>query len=109
MAHFARIENGIVTNVYVLVNSVITDSTGNEQGSLGKKFLADLYGGKPSDYVQCSYNGNIRGAYPAPSYSYNKKRDIFIAPQPGPDWILDEATCTWIDPNPPEIEDAPAS
>lgn len=62
MAHFARVENGIVQEVIVVSNDVIVDSNGVEQEQLGIDFCKSLYG-QDTDWVQTSYNGNIRGKY----------------------------------------------
>lgn len=71
MAHFAHVSNGVVTLVYVVANAVITDENGDEQESLGQAFLADLFGGDPADYVQCSYNATMRGVYPGPGFTWD--------------------------------------
>ena len=60
MAHFCKIEDGIVHQVVVINNEVITDEKGKEQESLGAKFCAELFGG---EWVQTSYNANFRGKY----------------------------------------------
>jgi len=80
MAHFARVIDGVVVQVHVVNNGVITDKNGVEQETLGQKFLADLHGYKPSELVQCSYNANFRGVYPGVGYSYDKALDVFVAP-----------------------------
>ena len=61
MAHFAKIEDGIVRQVIVVNNEVITDEQGIEQEEIGAAFCADLFGG---EWVQCSYNASFRGKYP---------------------------------------------
>jgi hypothetical protein len=71
MAHFAYVQDGIVVRVHVLANAVITDGHGDEVEGLGQVFLADLHGGDPADYIQCSYNGTMRGIYPGPGYSWD--------------------------------------
>lgn len=71
MAHFAYVQDGYVKRVHVLANPVITDENGVEQESLGQAFLADLHGGDPADYVQCSYNATMRGAYPGPGFTWD--------------------------------------
>jgi len=81
MAHFARVNNGIVQKIHVLNNNVITDKNGVEQEFLGQEFLANLHGGTPKEYIQCSYNGNSRGLYPGPGYKYDEELDEFIAPE----------------------------
>jgi hypothetical protein len=60
MAHFAKIENNIVSQVIVVNNEVLLDENGIEQESIGAQFCADLFGGT---WVQTSYNGKIRGKY----------------------------------------------
>ena len=71
MAHFAKVNNGIVVDVHVLANAVIEDDEGIEQENLGQAFLANLWGGELAAYVQCSYNGRIRGCYPANGYTWD--------------------------------------
>jgi len=60
MAHFAKIEDGIVRQVVVINNEVITDEKGKEQESLGAEFCAELFGGT---WIQTSYNAKFRGKY----------------------------------------------
>lgn len=60
MAHFAKVENGIVTEVIVVNNEVILDENGIEQEEIGKQFCSDLFGG---EWVQTSYNGTFRNKY----------------------------------------------
>lgn len=62
MAHFARIENGIVREVIVVNNEVLLDDNGVEQESIGIAFCKSLYGDN-TEWVQTSYNGNFRGKY----------------------------------------------
>ena len=80
MAHFANVVNGLVRKVHVVSNAVITDGDGVEQESLGQEFLAELHGYSPSDVVQCSYNGNIRGVFPGPGFIYDEANDVFVEP-----------------------------
>lgn len=60
MAHFAKIEDGIVRQVIVIANEVLKDESGVEQESLGSQFCTDTFGG---EWVQTSYNGTFRGKY----------------------------------------------
>ena len=100
MAHFAKVIDGQVVTVHVLANDVITDDEGVEHEELGQAFLAELHGCLPTELVQCSYNGNMRGMYPSPGHKYDENRDAFIPPQPYPSWVLDEDTCLWVAPIP---------
>lgn len=60
MAHFAKIENNIVSQVIVVNNEVLLDENGIEQESIGAQFCQDTFGGT---WVQTSYNANFRGKY----------------------------------------------
>jgi hypothetical protein len=60
MAHFAKIENGLVSQVIVVNNEVLLDDNGVEQESIGSQFCTDLFGG---EWIQTSYNANLRGKY----------------------------------------------
>ena len=93
MSHFAKVENGIVTEVLVIDQDVI--DTG-------------LFG-DPSLFVQTSYNTRggqhpegypLRKNYAGMGYTYDAERDAFIPPQPFVSWSLDEDTCLWEPPTP---------
>lgn len=60
MAHFAKIEDGRVTQVIVIANAVLVDENGIEQEALGVQFCSDTFGGT---WVQTSYNSTTRGKY----------------------------------------------
>jgi hypothetical protein len=80
VAHYAYVVDGVVERVHVLANAVITDDDGVEHEDWGQKFLADLHGYQPDELVQCSYNGNFRGVYPGPGFTYDPVANVFIAP-----------------------------
>ena len=92
MAHFAKIEDNIVTQVIVVDNSDILDESNNESEALGIKICQDLLGGT---WVQTSYNGNIRKNYAGIGYTYDSSRDAFIDPSPYASWVLNETTCKY--------------
>lgn len=92
MAHFAQLENNIVTKVIVVANEVITDENGNENEQIGIDFCSHLVGGT---WKQTSYNGNIRKNYAGIGDTYDEVRDAFISPKPYNSWLLDETTCQW--------------
>ena len=95
MAHFAKIEDGIVREVIVVNNEVLLDDKGVEQEELGAKFCVELFGGT---WVQTSYNANFRGKYAGIGDYYDSVNDIFVAPQPFPSWTLDKETYLWTAP-----------
>jgi hypothetical protein len=95
MAHFAQIENNLVTQVIVVDNNDVLDAQGNESESIGAQFCTDLLGG---DWVQTSYNSNIRKNYAGVGYTYNATIDAFIPQRPYNSWTLNESTCKWVPP-----------
>ncbi len=89
MAHFARIENSLVTEVLVVSNDL---------EHRGADFLAnDL--GLGGTWIQTSYNNNFRKQYAGIGYTYDAVNDVFIAPQPYPSWSLDR-NFDWQPPTP---------
>lgn len=78
MAHFAKVENGIVTQVIVVSN----DDCGNLQfpksESIGQAFLASI--GLDGQWLQTSYNANFRGRYAGIGFNYDKSKDEFVPP-----------------------------
>ena len=75
MAHFAKVNDGIVTKVIVAEQDFINS------GAVGDSFL----------WVQTSYNGNFRKQYAGTGYTYDKTNDVFIAPKPYASWTLDSS------------------
>jgi hypothetical protein len=91
MSHYAKIENGIVTQVIVAEEDFI------QTGALGD----------PAGWIQTSYNTHggqhpegrpLRKNYAGIGYTYDSGRDAFIPPQPYPSWMLNEETCLWFAP-----------
>lgn len=92
MAHFAQLENNIVTQVIVVNNQELLDENNVEQEEKGIAFCQSLLGG---NWKQTSYNANIRKNYAGAGYTYDAERDAFIPPKPYASWILNEDTCRW--------------
>jgi hypothetical protein len=79
MAHFAKIENGIVTNVIVVNNEVLQNKDFPESETIGQSFLASL--NLDGEWLQTSYNANFRGVYAGIGYTYNNQLDKFQSPE----------------------------
>ena len=89
MAHFAQIdENNIVIQVIVINNEILLDTNDNESEAKGIDFCESLYGHR--DWVQTSYNGNMRYNFAGQGYTYDEVNDAFYAPQPFASWSLNE-------------------
>ena len=88
MAHFAEInDNNIVTRVIVIHNNEITVD-GQELEFKGIDFCEGLFGHR--NWVQTSYNGNIRYNFAGVGYTWDPDNNAFYAPQPYASWSLDE-------------------
>ena len=90
MAHYAKVENGVVTNVIVAEADVVN---------------ANTFG---SGWVQTSYNTRggvhpenrpLRKNFAAVGYTYDSVRDAFIPPKPFESWVLNEETCLFDPPS----------
>ena len=92
MAHFAKIENNVVTQVIVVDNKDCADASGVEKEYIGAAFCERLLGGT---WKQTSYNGFIRKNYAGVGYAFDAERDAFIPPKPYNSWLLNEDTCLW--------------
>lgn len=78
MAHFARVEDGIVREVIVVGND---DCAGGEfpaSEPVGQAFINSI--GLSGTWKQTSYNGNFRGTYAGIGFTYDSENDVFVAP-----------------------------
>ena len=92
MAHFAKIVNGIVTDVITVDNADILDDDGNESEAVGKAFCNNLFGG---NWVQTSYNSNFRKNYAGIGDTYDEERNAFIGSKAFPSWVFNETICKY--------------
>lgn len=95
MSHFAKILDGRVMQVIVAE----------------PEFFDTFVDSSPGQWLQTSYNtrGNVhygsdgkpdggeplRGNYAGIGYIYDQTHDVFYAPQPGPEWVLNTNTWLW--------------
>ena len=94
MAHYAKVENTLVTQVIVAE----------------PEFFETFVDSSPGEWIKTSYNtyGGVhsdggtplRKNYAGVGFTYDSRRDAFIPPQPYPSWVLDEDTCLWDSPVP---------
>ena len=101
MAHFAKVENGIVTQV------IVADQDFIDSGAVGD----------PNQWVQTSYNTRdglhydpetgepdgkpaLRWNYAGIGMAYDAEDDVFYTKKPWDSWTLDRNTYTWIPPVP---------
>ena len=92
MSHWAELDSDNK------VIRVLVGDNNDPAGDEGYQWLLDNLGG---NWIQTSYNGNIRKNYAGIGYIYDEVRDAFIAPEPETAIGFDEDTCRWIV---PEVE-----
>ena len=102
MAHFAELdENNTVLQVIVVHNNELLDGE-TESEAKGVEFCSTLFG--HMNWVQTSYNNNIRKQFAGTGYTYDSDSDVFVAPQPYPSWSLDDNS-DWQAPTPMPEDD----
>ena len=95
MAHYAKVSNGLVTQVIVAE----------------AEFFETFVDSSPGAWIQTSYNTRggkhygqegleddgvaLRKNYAGVGYTYDATRDAFIPPQPYNSWTLNEDTCQY--------------
>ncbi len=89
MAHYAKVNNGIVEKVIVAE----------------AEFFDTFVDSSPGTWVQTSYNTventhseggtPLRKNYATIGFTYDLVRDAFYAPKPYNSWTLNEDTCQW--------------
>ena len=78
MAHFALMEGDTVATVNCVANDAIENAEFPESETLGQELLARS--GFEGTWLQCSYSGSFRGAYPGPGWTYDSVLDEFLPP-----------------------------
>ena len=89
MAHYAKVNNGLVEQVIVAE----------------AEFFDTFVDSSPGEWIQTSYNTQggvhsdggtpLRKNYAGTGFTYDKTRDAFIPPKPYESWVLNEDTCDW--------------
>ena len=94
MAHYAKVSNGIVTQVIVAE----------------PEFFDSFVDTSPGEWIQTSYNTQggvhlnggtpLRKNYAGIGFTYDTEKDAFIPPKPFESWLLNEEFCLWEAPTP---------
>jgi hypothetical protein len=89
MSHFAKVVDGVVTQVIVAE----------------PEFFQTFVDSSPGEWIQTSYNTYggehklggtpLRKNYAGVGFTYDRTRDAFIPPKPFTSWVLNEDTCLW--------------
>jgi len=78
MAHFARVEDGVVREVLVIGDADCTDANGVETDAAGQAFIHAC--GISGHWIRTSINANIRGKFAGVGDTYDADNDVFVAP-----------------------------
>jgi len=93
MSHFAKVVDGVVTQVIVAE----------------PEFFNTFVDTSPGQWIQTSYNTHggqhpegrpLRKNYAGVGFTYDAQRDAFIPPKPYTSWVLNEDSCLWEAPAP---------
>jgi len=89
MAHFAKVVDGVVTQVIVAE----------------PEFFETFVDSSSGEWIQTSYNTfggehklggtPLRKNYAGIGFTYDRVKDAFIPPKPFASWVLNEDTCLW--------------
>jgi hypothetical protein len=98
MAHFAKVLNGIVTQVIVaepdFFDAFVDDSPGDwiqtSYNTIGGIHV-DPVTRKPTADQSKAFRKNFAGV----GFTYDANRDAFIPPKEFESWVLNEDTCMW--------------
>jgi len=99
MSHFAKVVDGLVTQVIVAK----------------LEFFDTFVDSSPGQWIQTSYNTRggvhtlggtpLRKNYAGIGFTYDAQRDAFIPPKPYNSWTLNETSCLWEPPTPKPNDD----
>jgi len=99
MAHFAKVNYGIVEQVIVAE----------------AEFFNTFVDSSPGEWIQTSYNTRggvhlnggtpLRGNFAGIGYTYDRTNDVFYAPKPYTSWVLNQTTWLWEAPTPMPTDD----
>jgi hypothetical protein len=98
MANFAQLdEDNKVINVIVISNDEILDENGDESEELGIAKCKEILG-QDTNWVQTSYNNNVRGRYAQIGGYYLPKEGVFTPRKSYDSWKFDVKILDWVAP-----------
>jgi len=87
MSHFAKVENGLVTQVIAAEQDFI------DTGVVGHGWIQTSYNTIANKHTKGGTP--LRGNYAGIGFTYDATNDVFYPPQPFPSWNLDHSDWTW--------------
>ncbi len=95
MPHFARIDSSNIVVEVIVIDEKDCMLDGIESEQAGIEFCNSLI---PGNWIQTSYNSNIRKNYAGTGYTYVQDADAFVPPRPFESWLLNGETYQWFPP-----------
>jgi len=107
MSHYAKIENGIVTQVIVAEQDFIDFISKNNDTWIQTSYntIGGVYYYPNSNEPSEDQSYALRKNFASVGFSYDSNIDAFIPPQPFNSWTLNEDTCLWRSPIPYPSDD----
>lgn len=109
MAHYAKVQQGVVTQVIVAEPEFFDTFVDNSPG----RWIKTSYNIRGGVYYDPATNepaadqsvinedeARLRKNYAGIGFAYDKDRDAFIPPKPYDSWLLNEESCLWEAPVP---------
>ena len=103
MAHYAKVEEGIVTDIQVIPNY---ETDGVEDLEAQEAHILQMF--PDTTWIKCSYNTYhnahlldgtpLRGNHAGVGSIYDADNDVFYREQPYSSWTLDTSTWDWVAP-----------
>ena len=103
MAHFAKVQDGVVTQVIVAEPEffdTFVDSTPGEWIQTSYNTRGGVHYDPETQQPSSTQEKALRKNYAGIGFTYDRDRDAFIPPKPFDSWLLDEGTCLWEAPVP---------
>ena len=92
MAHYAKVNNGIVETVIVAEADFFDNFVDDSPGT----WIQTSYNTKGGVHSECGTP--LRKNYAGTGFIYDSTLDAFYEAQPFPSWTLNESTCLWAPP-----------
>jgi len=107
MSHYAKIENGIVTQVIVAEQDFIDFISKNNDTWIQTSYntRGGIYYYPNSNEPSEDQSYALRKNFASIGFSYDSNIDAFIPPKPFNSWTLNEDTCLWQSPIPYPSDD----
>jgi len=97
MGHYAKIENGIVTQVIVAEKEIIDNFFSVKEHWIKTSYntFEGIYYENGTNTPSKDQSKSLRKNYAGIGFTYDSERDAFISPKPYNSWLLNEENCRW--------------